>query len=237
MKIKDSIILIVVFVVAIFLGVFIGVKVTDNKSDTNKSNQTENNDNKTTELSTAEAERIMSKYTFDVCGKSYITDLSDQATATVALKNTLSDGTFTGTDLKNEGLDEYIFRGTKGILYNSNADELSSFYNYSNVSSTYKTLFGDSKSLSKNSFDSSELAYHYYYSSSNDLFIRLVIPTGYVCNGDNKSGVRSAKVINNNLEIIAYNIDASEKNTVTDYKYVFKKANNNYYLTEITEIK
>ena len=48
MKLKDSIILVVVFIIAIALGVFLGIKVTERKTDNNNNNQPtqSENDNK-----------------------------------------------------------------------------------------------------------------------------------------------------------------------------------------------
>lgn len=149
MKIKDSIILIVVFVVAIVLGVFIGVKVLD----TNKPNQTENNGNKTTELSTAEVEKIMEKYAIYTCGKSYMTELNNVSMATLAIENAPSEK-ITCELLKVDGLDTYVYKNTKGILYEqclmtNNSD----FYKYNDVLNSYKNLFGSSKTLNKESFE------------------------------------------------------------------------------------
>lgn len=235
MKIKDSIILIVVFVVAIFLGVFIGVKVTDNKSDTNKPNQTENNGDKTTELSTAEVEKIMEKYAIYTCGKSYMTELNNVSMATLAIENAPSEK-ITCELLKVDGLDTYVYKNTKGILYEqclmtNNSD----FYKYNDVLNSYKNLFGSSKTLNRESFDSDTSLFHYYYSKSNDGFAKLSIPAGFDCDGA-EAGLKSFESEENSLEVIAYS-KFNEFSDIKTYKYIFGIENGNYYLTEITEVK
>lgn len=239
MKIKDSIILIVVFVVAIFLGVFIGVKVTDNKSNTNKPNQTENNGDKTTELSTAEAEEIMSKYKFGAC-REYIDELSEINKLRVAIENTASTETrnCSDKDLGNaanyDSKLNYCYINHSSVAYDS--DIKLNLYKYSELLNTKRSLFGSNETLEKKDLEMSMGVVNYV--SSLDSYIS---GNHGVCSGvkSTSSSIESAKIADSILKIrvISTSIDYEDVSTKDEYEYVFKKANDDYYLTEITEIK
>ena len=245
MKLKDSIILIVVVIIAIVLGVFVGIKITESKSSNDKNNGTTTDNNQGENFSLEEARELMDKYSYNacvICGKYYMTDLTVENMAVLAIKNSLADGKFTCDDLKKEGLDKYEFDGSKGFLYNS-CEQNVNFYNYDNVSIKYKSLFGASNNLSKFSFnDKTAGIVHYYYSDINNLFIELPLPSGCACDDYNiQSDIKSAEIIDNNLIIVAYNktdyVDEKYKDIYNEYKYTFKQENGNYYLAEITEVK
>ena len=237
MKIKDSIILIVVFVVAIFLGVFIGVKVTDNKSDTNKHNQTENNGNKTTELSTSEAEEIMSKYKlsgeyagFHRRGNYYISSLNNENEMNLLAIQSTDKTLVTNCDDVKENEFAYFIctdKEHKREVY---------LYKYDDVLTKKMELFGSSSTLSKEQIYNVGDSYN-YISKLN----------GYVnapcmCGADPTTyNSTIVKAVRDDLELIVeLNVDIDDYDEGTSnhrYKYVFKKSNNNYYLAEITEVK
>ena len=238
MKIKDSIILIVVFVVAIFLGVFIGVKVTDGKSDNNKQpNQTENNDSKTTELSTAEAEEIMSKYKlsgeyagFHRRGNYYISSLNNENEMNLLAIQSTDKTLVTNCDDVKENEFAYFIctdKEHKREVY---------LYKYDDVLTKKMELFGSSSTLSKEQIYNVGDSYN-YISKLN----------GYVnapcmCGADPTTyNSTIVKAVRDDLELIVeLNVDIDDYDEGTSnhrYKYVFKKTNNNYYLAEITEVK
>lgn len=239
MKIKDSIILIVVFVVAIFLGVFIGVKVTDNKSDTNKPNQTENNCDKTTELSTAEAEKIMSKYKFGAC-RDYIDELSEINKLRVTVENTASTETRNcsdkdlGSTANYDSKLNYCYINHLSVAYDS--DIKLNLYKYSELLNTKRSLFGSNETLENKDLEMSMGVVNYI--SSLDSYIFGNVGT---CNDvkSNNSTIVSAKIVDSILKIrvISTSLNSDEVSTKGEYEYIFKKANSDYYLTEITEIK
>lgn len=139
MKLKDSIILIVVFIIAIVLGAFIGMKVTERKTGNNE----------TTEISIKEVAKIMERYTIGTCGKAYRTELNNIGMATLAIKNAPSTK-ITCESLKKDGLDTYVYMNTKGILYKQCLMINSTYlYKYDAVLNSYKNLFGFSKTLDK----------------------------------------------------------------------------------------
>lgn len=239
MKIKDSIILIVVFVVAIFLGIFIGVKVTDNKSDTDKPNQAENNGNKTTELSTAEAEKIMSKYKFGAC-RDYIDELSEINKLRVTVENTASTETRNcsdkdlGSAANYDSKLNYCYINHLSVAYDS--DIKLNLYKYSELLNTKRSLFGSNETLENKDLEMSMGVVNYI--SSLDSYIFGNVGT---CNDvkSNNSTIVSAKIVDSILKIrvISTSLNSDEVSTKGEYEYIFKKANSDYYLTEITEIK
>lgn len=252
MEKKNTGLIFVIVILALVVGL-LGGYIIANKLIDKQPNQTENNDNKNNgkddnqsgqvdepaekEYSLADAEKLMNKYKLITCGGSYATDLNNETMATLAIKNTSVSEKVTCESLKNDDLDKYYFLGEVGILYenclftNDNRD----FYKYDAVLNSYKKLFGSSKSLNKESFDSSETASHYFYSKSKDGFVDLVIPAGFDCGGA-ESSVKYAKTIGEVLEIVA-DVKSDVNSSIETYKYTFKQEDNNYYLADITLVE
>lgn len=256
MEKKNTGLIVIIIILALLVGLLGGYVINDKLIEKEPA-QTENNDNKNSddkntekdnnqdgqvdepvekEFDLDDAEKLMTKYMLDTCGKAYVTNLSNGIMATLAIKNTSVSEKVTCESLKNDDLDKYNFRGTVGILYDQCLiTNNRNFYKYDNVLSTYKKLFGSSKSLNKESFDSSETVIHYFYSKSKDGFVELEIPAGFSCGGA-ESSVKSAKTIGKVLEIVA-DVKVSESSSTGTYKYTFKQEDNNYYLVDITLVE
>ncbi len=117
-------------------------------------------------------------------------------------------------------------------------------YKYTDVLSSKKELFGSNVTLSKNTFRVC-FTNEYYYSIKNDGIVTLQFPGGGDCGSEYSNKVMSAKVINENLIIIAsitfeYSCQAdpscAEYTNYNKYEYTFKKENGNYYLAEIKKL-
>lgn len=244
MEKKNTTLIVILVIFALIIGLLGGYiigKQIENKNDKNSSttNNTDNKDSDVSkEYSLTEAEKLMDKYSYDTCGKTYITDLNGSRSLSLAIDNTKSSEKVSCDSL---GLDKYVYGGITGSLYDQctlteDLNNYNNLYKYDDVLATYKSLYGSSKKLEKKSFDAGTT--HYYYYSAKDAFVNLNIPTGYACPPvDSEASVLSAKTISNTLEIVAANLHyAIETEKSEEYKYTFKKENGNYYLADITKI-
>lgn len=257
MKLKDGIIIILLFIIAVALGIFFGFKISEDKQSDNEVNQgnisnnnTDNkkDDNNEQEYSLAEATKLMEKYVLDNgCGEKYITDLSDETSKNyLSFKMTGSTETVACKVLENEGIAENKNSGEiilgQCFLDETNNKFKHSLYDYDSALKNKKVLFGNLSSLQKNEVDF-DIGKYYYYSSTKNGFVQLMIPAGYDCSARPTScGLLSASIIGNDLKILAYNT-VTDKTTgkeikeTVNYEYTFKMQDTGYYLASIEEVK
>ena len=107
----------------------------------------------------------------------------------------------------------------------SNGGNDGKLYLYDDVLKSKKELFGSKSSLEKADFIY-DLTY-YYYSAQNNGFISLTIPAGGDTADIISSGVHSAKIIGQNLEINTYFYNL-EYDYETEDKYILKIGDNVY---------
>lgn len=244
MEKKNTSLLVLVILLSLTIGLLGGyvisdklVEMEDEQTEKDDKPNKDNEENVIKEYSIDAAEELMSNYMFTLCGSSYISELNNNLMSTLAIMGTNSTEKISCEDLKKDGLDTFNYGGVTGILYQQCLieDMGRDVYKYNEVLSTYKKLFGLSNNLSKDSFDDENaFASFYYYSNSKQGFVQLEVPAGGDCEPLSTVGITSANIVNDNLEIVAYN--KVKDVSVANYKYVFKKESGNYYLAEIIEI-
>lgn len=256
MKFKDSIIIILLFIIAVALGIFVGFKISEGEKNDTKVDQGNISDNKNDEnnneqdYSLTEATKLMDNYVLEHCGSKYITDLTDETSKNyLSVKVTASTDTVACKELEDEGIveNENVMGGYgDAVLAQCELDEKEHYfehnlYDYDNVLKSKKVLFGNLSSLQKKVvyFDASK--YYYYYSTKNG-FVRLSLPTGYGCTETFSYGLLSARIIGDDLKILAYNtriesITGIEIKKTVNYEFTFKMQDTGYYLASIEEVK
>ena len=234
MEKKNTGLIFVIVILTLVVGL-LGGYIIANKLIDKQPNQTENNDNKASDISITEAEKIMNKYMINLYGEYYIDSLENNMPETIAIKNTLPNGKINCEELKKEDTRLFTDDEIGSIFTNCTLDEFE-IYSYDDVYDSYEKMFGVSKSIDKQSFKSSEFVDYYYYYKQKDSYVKIPLPIGLGCyNGT--VGIKDVEVTKDNLTITAYNFKVCENNVVSTYKYIFKIKNNNYYLIEITEVK
>lgn len=240
MKLKDSIIIILLVVIAIVVGVFLGVKITEGKNDNVNPEINKNNDKEIeNEFSVTEAKKIMDKY---LVFSSYISDLTNEDEKSyIAIQNTKNNETYSCKKLfgNNYFEPEYNAFLVRDLHY---CTKESRFYDYSNVLSTKKELFGKTSILNNDDFDYQGT---FIYNKKNSLIIS-VFPLVFGIDGFPvlvENNIDYAKTYDNKLEIgITENItriinpDTEETQTTVEKRtYIFIKEDNHYYLAEINK--
>lgn len=240
MKLKDSLIIIFVFVIAIVLGIFVGIKITEEKSD---SKPVEGGNQK--EFTLTDAENLMNRYKLSgYCGTYYITDLKDADS--LAIQRVKTDNTVKCDDVKDAftNISKYFNEGAgdlqyENCIYSEQYDnQVYYLYDYEDVLNVKKELFGNESELKKEPFFHNPTMKQYAYSESRNAFVSLAIPSGCIP-VIYELGIKSYKLIDDTVEIIAYNKGVlTDNSSSTDihtetYKYQFKQANNSYYLVDI----
>lgn len=258
MKFKDSIIIILLFIIAVTLGIFVGFKISEKNKNGNEIDQGNISDNKNDknnneqDYSLTEATRLMDNYVLEHCGSKYITDLTNETSKNyLSFKMTASTDTVACKELEDEGIveNENVMGGYGDVvLAQCELDEKEHYfehnlYNYDNALKSKKVLFGNLSSLQKKVvyFDTDKYYYYYYYSTKNG-FVHLNLPTGYGCTETFSYGLISARIIGDDLKILAYNtriesITGIEIKETVNYEFTFKMQDTGYYLASIEEVK
>lgn len=258
MEKKNTGLIFVIVILALVVGL-LGGYIIDNKLIDKQPNQTENNDNKNNgkddnhrgqvdepvekEYSLADAEKLMNDYKFslDESESSYITELTNTEMLKLIIFKTNTSKKVKCEQIKNELFNSLNQNLATAYFDQCQYDETNKgdriIYSKNEILKTKNDLFGTSKTLDFISFDVDLTKY--FYSKSLNGFVPLDFPSGYGAVFNAKCGLKSAKLVNTDLEIIAYNTTWTndDEPTTKTYKYTFKQENNNYYLTDITEVK
>lgn len=250
MKLKDSIILILAVIIAIIVGVLVGVKLTENKDNNeNNPNNNVNNEETVKPFSIAEALALMGKY--KECG-TYIVTLNEESKVQVVFGRNV-DGTLADIPSKivpcnDKSLDEVIDQneiknGSCYIIDTSqwgvSAEDNIAIHGYQDVLNIKKQLFGPNETLERKDYYGGNVV---KYSKKTDSF---VYANGDACVGldlDHENQITSAEQIGEKVKIVVSTVETDyglgDEPVVSKYtyEYIFKKANNNYYLAEINKL-
>lgn len=251
MEKKNTGIIVLIVVLALALGLLGGYVISDkiinkdNKELQNEQNNNPNNsENNNEEYSLTAAKELMDKYIISNVG--YITKLAEEDKNVISINNSKNGTIIKCKDIDNGSLKNITgdFADYKDLLYeqcklDEEGNDAKNLYAYDEILSKKKELFGDNSTLNKESFEYG-IRIYYYSTDKNGFVDSLLIPSGYDGPISEADEVISAKIINNNLEIVAsnkiQNIDNPDKYDVNTYKYIFKQENNHYYLSSITEV-
>ncbi len=237
MEKKNTGLIVIIVVMALIIGA-LGGYIVSNRLINKEPNQSENND-KTTEISITEAETIMSKYKFSheyahtsSQGDYYISSLDNENEMNLLAIQWTNKILITNCDDVKE--DEFAYFTCDYKEYPRDVY----LYKYDDVLSKKKELFGDSVILNRDTIHHVGLSYNYPYISKLDGYVNASCMCGETPATYNSTIVKAFK---DDLRlIIELNLDVNYYDNETDnhyYQYVFKNANNRYYLTEINEIK
>ena len=257
MKNKSGLIVVIV-VLSVLVGFLGGYIISDNLIDkepnnevTNNGNDNNNNENVETEkdYSLTKAEELMSKYLYSTsCNREYIDDLNNEEIKNVlAIKNSKKSDEYNCNLVYGNDFGEklYYYNGAYACIEDDAMGKID-FYKYNDVLASKKLLFGSDESLTKKTFDSTSSTVRYEYNSNYNIYVGLQLMGGGACPPSIKNTVESAKISNDTLKIVVvkkeYNLDDNTQEMTTvksenQIQYIFKQANNNYYLAEVNKIK
>ena len=249
MKLKDSIILILSVIIAIIVGVLIGVKLTEGKNDnpiTNNENTNNGNLEIEKDFSLVEAEKLMTKYHGVRTG--YIQKLTEDEKLAVVFRYAGSMSS-KEVDCTDESLKEIIVQNelekgkcvikpnrVYGFLSDNYTNRLS-IYSYNEVLKMKQELFGKNETLEKKDYE--EELFIKYIPKMDSFF--WTSKEGQSISNNIK--ITSAKLVNEQLrvyvnldEVLDYWSSDEIVRTESNYEYIFKQEDNNYYLVDINQL-